>query len=48
MVTRVPVSSLRNSIGSRLVMCARHRFEVPILHTVVDGAEQSEYVVAAA
>jgi hypothetical protein len=29
-------------------MRARHRFEVPILHTVVDGAEHSEYTVAAA
>jgi hypothetical protein len=37
-----------NWLARRLVLRARRRFPLPVLHIVVDAAEQSEYVVAAA
>jgi hypothetical protein len=37
-----------NWLTRRLVLRARRRFPLPVLHIVVDAAEQSEYVVAAA
>jgi hypothetical protein len=37
-----------NWLARRLVVRARRRFRLPILHIAVDAAEQSEYVVAAA
>ncbi len=35
-------------LARRLVLRARRRFQLPILHIVVDAAEESEYVVLAA
>jgi GABA permease len=37
-----------NWLARRLVLRARRRFQLPVLHIVVDAAEQNEYVVAAA
>jgi hypothetical protein len=37
-----------NWLARSLVLRARRRFPLPVLHIVVDAAEQSQYVVAAA